>query len=51
MVKALLEHGADATISDGNGKPLLRLLDRRGQVPGLRDMLVENGAHSDEILA
>ena len=47
VVKALLEHGADATISDGNGKPLLRLLVRRGQVPGLRDMLVENGAHSD----
>ena len=49
VVRALLEHGADATIEDGQGRPLLSLLDRRGHVPGLRDMLVQNGAHSDEM--
>ena len=51
-VSALLEAGADVTINDGQGKPLLSLLDGRlrWHVPeGLRDMLVENGAHSDEM--
>ena len=50
VVKALLEHGADASINDGDGRPLLRLLDSCYSIPdGLRDMLVENGAHSDEM--
>ena len=47
VVKALLEHGADATINDRDGRPLLSLVDKRDSVPdGLRDMLVEKGTHS-----
>ena len=47
VVRTLLENGADASISDGKGVPLLSLVDSRGRynVPtGLRQMLVDNGA-------
>ena len=47
VVKALLDHGADATIIDRAGRPLLSLVDERDSVPDrLRAMLVEKGAHS-----
>ena len=50
VVKALLEHGADATINDGGGRPLLSLVDKRESVPDrLRAMLVEKGAHSGHV--
>ena len=47
VVKALLEHGADATIHDRDGRSLLSLVDKRESVPDrLRAVLVEKGAHS-----
>ena len=45
-MRALLEYGADASIKDGKGLPLLSLLDRRPDVEpaGLRQLLIDNGA-------
>lgn len=46
VVKALLEAGADATLGDGGGRPLLNLRNRHPRIPdGVRQLLVDHGAH------
>ena len=49
--KALLEAGADASLYDNKGRPLLSLRNRCPRIPdGVRQLLINHGAHDSEML-